>query len=88
MDVMSMVTVNEDIHPVMPRMHKPGDEKRSVVILRPDDWEEWLTTSNVEAARAMLQLFPADEMAAEPAPKASDRNARTGTDVRSNSSLF
>lgn len=88
MHVMSMVTVNADIHPVMSRMHKPGDEKRSVVILRPDDWEEGHTTSNVEAARAMLQLFPADEMAAEPAPKASDRDAVTGTDVPSNTSLF
>lgn len=85
---MSMVTVNADTHPVMSRMHKLGDEKRSVVILRPDDWEEWLTTSNVDAARAMLQLFPADEMAAEPAPKAPDRNAATGTDVPSNTSLF
>ncbi|CAI8846636.1 hypothetical protein EMIT0158MI4_10618 [Burkholderia ambifaria] len=36
------------------------------VILWPDDWEEWLTTSNIEAARAMLQLYPADEMIAEP----------------------
>ncbi|KVD94626.1 hypothetical protein WS63_02970 [Burkholderia stagnalis] len=88
MSVMSMVTVNADAHPVMSRMHKPGDEKRSVVILRPDDWEEWLTASNVEAARAMLQLFPADEMAAEPAPKAADRNAASGTDVQSNTSLF
>ncbi|HDV6326109.1 TPA: SOS response-associated peptidase family protein [Burkholderia cenocepacia] len=63
--VMSMITVNADGHPLMSRMHKPSDEKRSVVILRPDDWEEWLTTSNVEAARAMLQLYPADEMYAE-----------------------
>ncbi|KWK74154.1 hypothetical protein WM15_32390 [Burkholderia ubonensis] len=31
--------------------------------------DEWLHTKNVDAARAMLQLFPADEMAAEPAPK-------------------
>lgn len=37
MNVMPMVTVNTDTHPVMWRMHKPGDEKRSVVILRPDD---------------------------------------------------
>lgn len=37
MNVMSMVTVNADTHPLMSRMHKPGDEKRSVVILRPDD---------------------------------------------------
>ncbi|MDN7645459.1 SOS response-associated peptidase family protein [Burkholderia cenocepacia] len=64
--VMSMITVNADGHPLMSRMHKPFDEKRSVVILRPDDWGEWLTTSNVEAARAMLQLYPADEMTAEP----------------------
>ncbi|MEC4598958.1 SOS response-associated peptidase family protein, partial [Burkholderia vietnamiensis] len=63
---MTMITVNADDHPVMSRMHKPDDEKRSVVILRPDDWEEWLTTPNVEAARAMLQLYPADEMFAEP----------------------
>lgn len=64
--VMSMITVNADGHPLMARMHKPADEKRSVVILRRDDWEEWLTTSNIEAARAMLQLYPADEMVAEP----------------------
>ncbi|KWZ35236.1 SOS response-associated peptidase family protein [Burkholderia anthina] len=64
---MAMITVNGDEHPIMKHMHRPGDEKRSVVILRPDDWEEWLTTSNVEAARAMLQLYPAEDMAAEPA---------------------
>ncbi|WP_431291023.1 SOS response-associated peptidase family protein [Burkholderia cepacia] len=68
--VMSMITVNADDHPLMTRMHKPGDEKRSVVILRPADYEEWLTTPNVEAARAMLQLYPAEEMVAEPVPKA------------------
>ncbi|AOK62018.1 hypothetical protein WM29_23095 [Burkholderia ubonensis] len=63
---MAMLTVNADEHPIMKHMHRPGDEKRSVVILRPEDWEEWLTTSNLEAARAMLQLYPADEMSAEP----------------------
>ncbi|AOJ82627.1 hypothetical protein WS86_11370 [Burkholderia savannae] len=62
---MAMITVNAEGHPIMSRMHKPGDEKRSVVILRPVDWEEWLTTSNVEAARAMLQLYSADGMVAD-----------------------
>ncbi|WP_175994470.1 SOS response-associated peptidase family protein [Burkholderia vietnamiensis] len=62
---MTMITVNADDHPIMSRMHKPDDEKRSVVILRPYDWEEWLTTPNVEAARAMLQLYPAGEMVVE-----------------------
>ena len=63
---MAMITVGAEGHPIMSRMHKPVDEKRSVVILRPEDWEEWLTTSNVEAARAMLQLYPADDMMAAP----------------------
>ncbi|RQT33418.1 SOS response-associated peptidase family protein [Burkholderia contaminans] len=63
---MSMMTVNADGHAVMGRMHKPGDEKRSVVILRSADYDEWLHTKNVEAARSMLQLYPADNMAVEP----------------------
>lgn len=63
---MAMLTVNADSHPVMKHMHRLGAEKRSVVILLPADWEEWLTTSNVEAARAMLQFYPADEMGATP----------------------
>ncbi|AOI60374.1 SOS response-associated peptidase family protein [Burkholderia diffusa] len=64
---MSMITVSGEGHRIFSRMHKPGDEKRAVVILRPGDWEEWLTTPNVEAARSMLQLYSADDMAAEPA---------------------
>jgi putative SOS response-associated peptidase YedK len=61
----SMLTVNADGHAVMGRMHRPTDEKRSVVILRPADYDEWLHTKNVEAARTLLQLLPADEMMAE-----------------------
>ncbi|OXI90788.1 DUF159 family protein [Burkholderia sp. AU31652] len=64
---MSMLTVNADGHPLMSRMHKPNDEKRFVVIVRPEDYAEWLTTPNIEAARAMLQPHPAEGMAAEPA---------------------
>lgn len=33
---MSMLTINVDGHPVMQRFHRPGEEKRSMVIL-PDD---------------------------------------------------
>ncbi|ERJ35111.1 hypothetical protein L810_2255 [Burkholderia sp. AU4i] len=64
---MAMITVTGEGHPIFSRMHKPDDEKRAVVILHPDDWEEWLTTPNVEAARAMLRLYPVDEMATEAA---------------------
>lgn len=52
---MAMLTVNADEPPVMKHMHKPRDEKRSVVILGPDDYDEWLHTKNVDAARSMLQ---------------------------------
>ncbi|KGC66883.1 hypothetical protein DP57_2410 [Burkholderia pseudomallei] len=68
---MAMLTVNADEHPVMKHMHKPGDEKRSVVILRPADYDEWLHTKNIEAACAMLQLYPADELVAVTAPKSA-----------------
>nr|WP_321970373.1 DUF159 family protein [Burkholderia pyrrocinia] len=61
-----MITDNANDYPVMSRMQKPFDEKRPDVMLRSDDWEAWLTTSNVEAARAMLQLYPVDEMVSEP----------------------
>ncbi|MXN73259.1 DUF159 family protein [Burkholderia sp. 4701] len=61
-----MLTVNADGHAVTGRMHKPNDEKRSVVILRPEDYDEWLHATNDEAARAMLQVYPASELAAEP----------------------
>ncbi|MCO1371375.1 SOS response-associated peptidase family protein [Burkholderia multivorans] len=64
-NTMAMIMVNAEGHPIFSRMHRPGEEKRAVVILRPDDWEEWLTTSNVEEARTMLQLYPAEQMVAE-----------------------
>lgn len=35
-----MLTVSADGHLVMERMHKPNDEKRSVAILRPGDYDE------------------------------------------------
>jgi hypothetical protein len=36
----TMLTVNADEHPLMKRFHKPGDEKRSVVIVPPDAYED------------------------------------------------
>ncbi|WP_342705123.1 SOS response-associated peptidase [Burkholderia arboris] len=71
---MAMLTVNAAEHPVMKHMHKPGDEKRSVVILRPADYDEWLHTTNVDAARAMLQLYPASDMCFEAVQ--TDRSAQ------------
>ena len=38
----TMLTINADEHPLMHRFHKPGDEKRSVVVLDDDAWQDWL----------------------------------------------
>ncbi len=49
----SMLTVNADGHPVMGRFHRPGDEKRSVVLLPTDRFNDWLHAS-VEEAQNMI----------------------------------
>lgn len=64
----TMLTVNADKRPVMNRMHAPGKEKRSVVIVPRAQWEEWLACRDPEAARTFMTLFPPEVMAAEPAP--------------------
>jgi putative SOS response-associated peptidase YedK len=64
----TMLTLNADEHALMRRFHKPGDEKRSVVIIRPDAYKDWLSWRKTDEARSFLQLYPADEMHAEPFP--------------------
>jgi putative SOS response-associated peptidase YedK len=49
----SMLTINAEAHPLMQRMHKPGEEKRMVVVLDPADWERWLRGGLDEAASCM-----------------------------------
>ena len=41
----TMLTINADEHPFMRNFHKPHDEKRSVVILPPDRYDDWLQAS-------------------------------------------
>ena len=65
----TMLTVNADAHPMMRRFHKPGDEKRSVVIVRPEDYDDWLACRGTDEARSFLQLFPSESLAAVAAPK-------------------
>lgn len=64
----TMLTLNANDHPLMKRFHKPGDEKRSVVIIRPEQYEDWLSCRNTDEARSFLQLYPADEMHTEVSP--------------------
>ncbi|WP_186104955.1 hypothetical protein [Burkholderia gladioli] len=63
---MAMLTVNADEHEVMQRMHRPDDGKRSVVILGPEEHDEWLHATNVETVRAMLRLYPPEDTLARP----------------------
>jgi putative SOS response-associated peptidase YedK len=51
----SMLTIEADDHPIMSRFHKPEDEKRSVVPLRPELFKEWLNATP-ESAKSLLQL--------------------------------
>lgn len=49
----SLLTVNADKHPVMNRFHRPGDEKRSVVMLPDDQFDNWMG-SDIQSARDFL----------------------------------
>ena len=67
----AMLTVNADGHPVFQRFHKPGDEKRMVVILDPQQYDSWLACS-VEDAPQFFQRWmgPLDTTANPLAPRA------------------
>lgn len=65
----TQLTINADDHPLMKRFHKPGDEKRSLVILPKDEWDDWMACRDPEVARSFLRPCPAELMSAEPAPR-------------------
>jgi len=82
-----MLTVNANDHSLMKRFHKPEDEKRSVVIVPPAEYEDWLACRSTDEARSFLNLFPADEMAAEAYPLPPRKSLRA-EDQASSGSLF
>jgi putative SOS response-associated peptidase YedK len=57
----SMLTIEASNHPLMNRCHKPEDEKRTVVPLRPELFQEWLNATP-ESARALLKLDSIPEL--------------------------
>jgi putative SOS response-associated peptidase YedK len=48
-----MLTVNADHHPVMNQFHKPGDEKRTPVILSEHQFDAWLSADETHAMAMM-----------------------------------
>ena len=66
------LTINADHHPLLHRFHKPlkadgsPNEKRSVVLLRPEQFNAWLDTTPKRTA-GFFGTFSAEELVAEPA---------------------
>jgi len=69
----TQLTINADHHPFMKQFHKPGDEKRSLVILGPDEYQAWLSCRDPEIARSFLTLYPSELMMGNPAPRPSKK---------------
>ncbi len=57
----SMLTIDAGEHPVMRRCHKPEDEKRTVVPLRPELFERWLNATP-DTALELLNLDSIPEL--------------------------
>lgn len=54
----TQLTINADDHPLMKRMHKPGDEKRSLVIIPPEHYGDWLRCKSPNlAAKILIRNF-------------------------------
>ena len=64
---LSMLTVNADEHPVMRQFHKPGDEKRTPVVIAPHLHDQWLA-ANTAQAHELMTWTHMPELMAFPAP--------------------
>lgn len=65
----TQLTINADEHPLLRRFHKPGDEKRSLVIIPRCDYDDWLECRDGERARSYLSLSAPELLLAVPAPR-------------------
>ena len=61
----TMLTINADGHALMEHFHKPTDEKRMVVILPPDRYQDWLETP-LERSMEFMQQYPSELLSAVP----------------------
>lgn len=62
----SMLTINADRHPIMGRFHRPGDERRSLVVIPHSRWAVWLAATS-ESAAPLLAEMPVDQFTSEEA---------------------
>ena len=64
----TLLTVNADDHPLMSRMHRPGQEKRMLALLDPAEYDEWLERPP-NGAFELLREYPPELLLDEPSPK-------------------
>jgi putative SOS response-associated peptidase YedK len=86
----SMLTVNADEHPLMKRFHKPGDEKRMLVILHPDQYQGWLEGALVNSDE-VYRPYPAEQLVAVPdplAPRTKTKDAKLDAPTSTGWQLF
>ena len=60
----TLLTLNADAHPLMKNFHKPGDEKRMVVVLPDGAYREWLTAP-VDHTADFMNAYPGDQLMAD-----------------------
>lgn len=63
------LAMNADGHEIMQNFHRPGDEKRSLVIVPSTKYDAWFHCKDAELARSFMSLYPAESMDSAPAPK-------------------
>lgn len=63
----TQLTINADQHPLMRRFHRAGEEKRSLVIIYPEDYQAWLECNDPALVKSLLRLPDAVQMWAKPA---------------------
>ena len=57
-----MLTINADQHLLIKQLHKPTDEKRMVVILPEDRYDDWLRAT-ADQSLSFMCLYPSDALA-------------------------
>lgn len=70
----TMLTVNADGHEMFQNFHRPEDEKRMVVILREDQYDEWLN-AQTDRSMSFMQQFPSEVLQAETDPSRGRKTA-------------
>ena len=65
----TQITINADADPLMRRFHRPEDEKRSLVVIARERYDEWLHCTDMAQARDFLHCCEPGLLHAEAAPQ-------------------